>query len=543
MAVDQAHNGHRRRPPANGVVVRPMPHNESAEASILGGIILKNDLLGTELAELEVGDFYDPRHRIVFQAMRNLAAQGRPLDIVTIENAVEQDGKLEAIGGVAFLGELVLRVPTAENVCAYRDAVQLASRNRRAIIELGSALERAYSWPHDASELISEVTGQLSRFEQETKATSEQRLKWCTPIESFLGNEEPDDNDADDWIVRDLIPRGEPVLWGGPMKGGKTWAALDLAIAIARGEPWCGFENTLGPARTLGLFLEDSKRRVLKRVWELCRGRLDPSAGFLSPNDDLVRAHLRISRSSLRIPDPKDVRRFIAEIKAWGARFVVIDNLTRIFVGDPNSTRDAAAFTRAWCDICEETGAAILLLHHTKKVMAGDDKIDPFETLRGSGDFGAAARNIIVVSPIRDDGGPTLAEIRMRGNLDLQRDGFILGFERAEQLGKWRAKLVNKGEIGEVKQDLKKARAEKKQAEKKAEQIVAAKMRREKAIELAKTRGCVSQASLGLEFGMSPRAMAPLLRALCDENILRVDRARGYVLADVAEQQQIGGFE
>src|SRR5690349_12484922 len=94
---------------------RVLPHNLDAEGSVLGGILLRNDVL-TSLDTLEVDDFYDPRHKAVFAAMRNLEAVSRPIDVVTLEAELEKTGKLDAIGGVAFLGELVLRVPTPENV-------------------------------------------------------------------------------------------------------------------------------------------------------------------------------------------------------------------------------------------------------------------------------------------------------------------------------------------------------------------------------------------------------------------------------------------
>lgn len=537
MAPMNGHSPNGHKP--NGRADRRFPHDRDIEASILGGVLINNGLL-VDLAELEIDDFYIPQHRVVWQAMRNLETTGRPIDVVTLEHEIAKHGKLEAIGGIAFIGELALKVPTPDNVRAYRDIALQLSKNRHAIIELSSALERAYTWPHDPAELISEVTGELGRFIEADRARSaDRKTRWCTPLEGFLGDEEPDDDDAEDWIVRDLVPRGEPVLWGGPMKGGKTWAAIDLAIAIARGEPWLGFENTLGPTKTLGMFLEDSKRRVRKRVWELCRGRhTNYGSGFMSPNDETLRANLRLTRSSIRIPDPKDVRRFISEIKAWGARFVVIDNLTRIFVGDPNSTRDAAAFTRAWCEICEETGAAILLLHHTKKVMSDSKEIDPFETLRGSGDFGAAARNIIVVSPIREDNGPQLAEIRMRGNLDLRREGFILSFERDQTLGKWRTKLVDKGDITSVKSELREQRSKRKEEEKRKINAEKARQRRETAITLARCGG-VSQPQLAEHLGLtSPRSVAGLLADLVREKILRPDRKLGYVLADEPEQAQ-----
>src|SRR4051812_21398018 len=102
---------------------RVLPHNLDAEASILGGIILRNEVL-TQLDTLEVEDFYDLKHKVVFAAIRALEASAKPVDVVTLENEIEKQGKLDAVGGIAFLGELALRVPTADNVMAYAEIVQ-----------------------------------------------------------------------------------------------------------------------------------------------------------------------------------------------------------------------------------------------------------------------------------------------------------------------------------------------------------------------------------------------------------------------------------
>src|SRR5579859_1375919 len=93
---------------------RVLPHNSDVEASLLGGILLRNDVL-LQLEQLEIDDFYDHKHKVVFEAVRNLEATAKPIDVVTLENEIEKKGKLDAIGGVAFLGELAARVPTVDN--------------------------------------------------------------------------------------------------------------------------------------------------------------------------------------------------------------------------------------------------------------------------------------------------------------------------------------------------------------------------------------------------------------------------------------------
>ena len=143
---------------------RVLPHNLDAEASILGGIILRNDVL-SQIDTLEVDDFYDMKHKIVFGAIRALEAAAKPIDVVTLEVEIEKQGKLEAIGGIAFLGELAMRVPTADNVVAYTEIVQDKNQARKLMLASSEIAERGYEdnlevrdYLDDAEAKIFEVT-------------------------------------------------------------------------------------------------------------------------------------------------------------------------------------------------------------------------------------------------------------------------------------------------------------------------------------------------------------------------------------------------
>ncbi len=518
--------------PFPGAARRVLRHNLDAEASVLGGIILRNEALDL-VTSLEVEAFYDHRHKVVFTAIRNLASRMAPIDVVTLETEIERAGKLDAIGGIAFLGDLALRVPTADNVATYAKLIQDYYTVRKIAIAASELVERSYNPAYEADELLGEFGAALALLHRFDAGTASQKARWTTPLGEFLGDDEPDDDDAEDWMIRDLIPRGEPFLWGGPMKGGKTWGALDLCIAVALGRPWLGkFDNTWkGPGRVLGVFLEDSKRRLRKRLWELTR------AHGTTPNNPTLREHLSLSRAPLRLPDATDQRRITSEIKAFGAKVVIVDNLTRVMVGDPNNTRDAAAFTRAWTEIGEETGASIGFLHHTRKPSGDGKTIDPFDLLRGSGDFGATARNIIVTTPIRTETDEKLSEVRMRGNLDLRRESFALAFERKEQLGKWKASLLDRGDIGEVKEAASKDRKIAKETKKKDDLLAEQTRRRDRAVMIARVEGSVTQRRLADDFGMSSeRSLASIFAGLVGSGVFVSAGRRGYELADANRQ-------
>lgn len=513
-----------------------MPHNIELEVSVLGGVLLRNAALD-DIPDLEVDDFYDWRHQIVWIAMRTLQQQQKPIDTVTLEVEIEKAGKLEAVGGVAYLGELALRVPTADNVVAYAEEVRTKARNRKVLVALASALERGQDWPHEPYELLGETVGELQRIEAFAPIAATKKSKWAVDLGDFLGDEEPSDDDREDWIIRDIIPRAEAALIAGPQKGGKTWSAIDLCIAVATGQKWMRFENTFGsPQRVIGVFLEDSKRRLRKRLWELCRAR------GTTPNSKVLREHLAISQVPFRLPDERVQRELAAEVKAFGAVLVVVDNISRVMLGDQNKTTDAVAFTDAWQKLIRETGASIAFLHHTKKP-TGDDLRggDPFNLIRGSGDFGASARNIVLTLPVRTDGGDKISEVRMRGNIDLEHESFVLGFERKklDAINKWCARLIDRGEIETVKGEVEKARKESKAERKRIDAREEMERRKVTAIRIAQAEKYVSSARLANELGLSARAVAPVLQSLagCHPPILRAAGTKGYELTDADRQE------
>lgn len=216
----------------------PFPHNLDAEASVLGGVILRNELLA-DLADLEIDDFYHLPHRIVWEAIRNLRVHDRPVDVVTLENELERAGKLEAVGGVAFLGELALRVPTLENVLAYAADVELLARNRAAIMALGSAYERARNWPHEPAELVAEVLGELGRYAEEARARAPEKPRvWARAAELLAAIES---RAGDPWVAMQLggeqiarVRAGGTVVLIGGSGSGKSSLASCLLIEHAK---------------------------------------------------------------------------------------------------------------------------------------------------------------------------------------------------------------------------------------------------------------------------------------------------------------------
>ncbi|MFH0899745.1 MAG: replicative DNA helicase [Pseudomonadota bacterium] len=122
---------------------RVPPHNFDAERSVLGGVLLRNESLNS-IDWLAPEDFYDPKHREVFAALRTLEAHSKPIDPVTIEEQLAQSGKLSAVGGLSFLSELVSVVPTADNIEAYAEIVGDKAAARRLIAVASEIAARGF---------------------------------------------------------------------------------------------------------------------------------------------------------------------------------------------------------------------------------------------------------------------------------------------------------------------------------------------------------------------------------------------------------------
>lgn len=134
-----------------------LPSDVDLELSILGGILIKPDVLRTLNAEVD--DFYDPRCRAVFAAMRNLEARGVAIDVVLVGDELDKEGKLEPIGGFAFLGECGLRVPTADSVHHYAAALRQHRISRQAALDLAEIVLEIRQRRVAGSDVIARIRG------------------------------------------------------------------------------------------------------------------------------------------------------------------------------------------------------------------------------------------------------------------------------------------------------------------------------------------------------------------------------------------------
>lgn len=166
---------------------RVLPHHIGLEVSILGGILLKPSILRMPELVLETDDFYDPRNKAVWSAMVNLDADGNPIDLATLEAALEDVGKLDAIGGVAYLGELALRVPTPDNVLFYAAEVREKSDERRIMLvssEISTGIGSGKLTAREAADRMAAEMAKIGRI-RAVEAPARQRPRVLTNADAY----------------------------------------------------------------------------------------------------------------------------------------------------------------------------------------------------------------------------------------------------------------------------------------------------------------------------------------------------------------------
>jgi len=109
------------------------PQSTDAEASLLGAILIDSDAIVKVADVVTFEDFYDEKHRRIFEAIVSLYEQHNPIDVLTLSNKLSEMGFIEAVGGSSYLTELTNYVPTASHVNQYADIVAQKALRRRLI--------------------------------------------------------------------------------------------------------------------------------------------------------------------------------------------------------------------------------------------------------------------------------------------------------------------------------------------------------------------------------------------------------------------------
>ncbi|MBK3453278.1 replicative DNA helicase [Pseudomonas sp. MF6754] len=132
------------------------PHSIEAEQGVIGGLMLDNSAWDLVADTVSTEDFFRRDHRLIFQAITQLAESSSPIDVVTVLESLETPSE---IGGLAYLGELAKNTPSVANIATYAEIVRERAHLRR-LVSLG------YECSRDASSSQAKSAEVQDRIEQ-----------------------------------------------------------------------------------------------------------------------------------------------------------------------------------------------------------------------------------------------------------------------------------------------------------------------------------------------------------------------------------------
>lgn len=168
------------------------PNNSEAERAVLGSIIIDttNDRNGQRIMDLCLSSgitedsFFDPRNRMVYETMRSMNRQSKPLDYISLANELRDTNKIETIGGVGYLQSLVDQVPTTAHAEYYISIVKNKHMRRLLIDRSTKVIEKAYDEENNPNP--GALLGEAEKSFLELEGNSNGTLSWDAAVEYSL---------------------------------------------------------------------------------------------------------------------------------------------------------------------------------------------------------------------------------------------------------------------------------------------------------------------------------------------------------------------
>ncbi len=240
------------------------PHSQEAEEAVLGSVLINPDAFFEVAAFLTADDFFLLRNSWVWEAMTRLNERNEIIEYVTVTEELRNQGRLNDIGGLAYVTYLIGNTPTSVHAEAYGRIVQRAAIRRRLLEAAEEINTIARQEDADINEVIEKAEGAIFKVtEQRAKkdlvaiqdalSTYFDRIeKLYTAVDERLGV--PSGFTALDNLLGGF-QKGDLVIIAARPGMGKTSLMLNMAVSAARSK-----------ARVAVFSLEMSNEQLLQRI-------------------------------------------------------------------------------------------------------------------------------------------------------------------------------------------------------------------------------------------------------------------------------------
>lgn len=379
-----------------GSIRRIPPHSESAEQSVIGSMLISKEAIMAVSEILNETDFYDRRCGAVFSIITELEREGKPVDLVMIENQIKILD-LTGIIDMEFIGEIISAVPTSVNAVKYAEIVYKNSMLRKLIKVAEEISYKCYMPENSLDDVLGEAEKKVFELVQRKDVSR------VTDIKEILISV-IEDIEAAAMVGGTVtgIPTGfydldykmaglhnsDLILIAARPSMGKTAFALNIAEYV----------TTKQQVTTAIFSLEMSKEQLVKRILSM-NSRVDSHklrTGQLGNNDwrDIIDSARIIGETNLIIDDTPGIS--VAELRSKcrklkverGLGLVLIDYI-QLMSGNKHSEsrqQEISEISRALKSLARELDAPIIALSQlSRRVEQRDDKRPMLSDLRESG--------------------------------------------------------------------------------------------------------------------------------------------------------------
>ena len=379
---------------------RMPPQAVDVEQSVLGALLIEPSAVPRAIEVLSPEDFYDGRHRAVFEAVMALFERTQPVDLLLVTEELKRRGRYEAVGGY-YLSELTTRVASAANVEYHARIIAEKALLRRLIETMTGVVGQAYDPSTDAFDLLDTAERDIFQISES------QRRKGAASLDNVIKEalQHMEDIHGREGGITG-VPTGFTRL--DDMTGG--WQPSDLIIVAAR--PSMGKTAlTLAMARNAALHperpaavaffsLEMAAAQLAQRLLT-SEARIDAQSartGRLHDDDfiKLARAAGRLSEARIFIDDTPglgilELRAKCRRLKAEHDIGIVIVDYLQLMHGTKqtqgNREQEIAQISRSLKALAKELDVPVIALSQLSRAVEtrGGDKRPQLSDLRESG--------------------------------------------------------------------------------------------------------------------------------------------------------------
>ncbi len=315
------------------LIKRVLPHSVEAEQSVIGSMIMDRDAIMTASEIVTSEDFYQHQYGVLFDAMVELYNEGKPVDLVTLQERLREKDVPPEISDMEFARDLLNAVPTSANVRHYATIVQEKSMLRRLIKVNEEIANTCYLAKESTDEILEETEKKIFDLIQRRSTgdfvpIKDVVLNALDRIEKASKSKGTVTGIPTGFIDLDYKTSGfqpsDLILIAARPSMGKTAFVLNIAQNMAFKE-----------GKTVAIFsLEMSKEQLVNRLFSL-ESRVDSQAlrtGNLSDEDwaKLIEGAAVVGKSNLIIDDTPGIS--IGELRSKCRKFKLEHDLGIIII-------------------------------------------------------------------------------------------------------------------------------------------------------------------------------------------------------------------